>query len=185
MSHAVRPAVPAVVAEHAAASEQAGLAEPSYQGLVTRGIAFAIDAAIINLVSITVAAGVSLVLSVLHIPNSLEPVLIVLGAAAYALWWVGYFVTFWASTGETPGNRLMRIRVCMADTGEPPRPLRALLRLGALVLAVIPLFAGLLPILVDARRRGLQDMLAGTVVVAAPDVPPPTGRYVLSGRRSP
>jgi uncharacterized RDD family membrane protein YckC len=58
-------------------------------------------------------------------------------------------------------------------------------RLGALVLAVIPLFAGLLPILVDPRRRGLQDMLAGTVVVAVPDVPPATGRYALSGRRSP
>ncbi|MET0511103.1 MAG: RDD family protein [Thermoleophilaceae bacterium] len=185
MSHAVRPGAAAVASGQAATPEQAGLAEPSYQGLVTRAIAFAIDAAIINLVAITVAAGVGLALSVLHIPHSLEPVLIVLGGAAYLLWSAGYFVTFWASTGETPGNRLMRIRVCMADTGEPPRPLRALLRLGALVLAVIPLFAGLLPILVDARRRGLQDMLAGTVVVAAPDTPPATGRYGFSARRSP
>jgi hypothetical protein len=42
------------------------------------------------------------------------------------------------------------------------------LRFGALVLAALPLFAGFLPILVDARRRGLQDMLAHTVVVRAP-----------------
>ena len=185
MSHAVRPGAAAVAPGQAAASEQAGLAEPSYQGLVTRAIAFAIDAAIINLVSIAVAAGVGLALSVLHVPNSLEPVLIALGGVSYVLWSAGYFVVFWASTGETPGNRLMRIRVCMADTGEPPRLLRALLRLGALVLAVIPLFAGLLPILVDARRRGLQDMLAGTVVVAAPDTPPATGRYGFSATRSP
>jgi uncharacterized RDD family membrane protein YckC len=54
-----------------------------------------------------------------------------------------------------------------------------------LVLAVLPLFAGLLPILVDARRRGLHDMLAGTVVVAAPDDTPVFGRHGLSGRRSP
>jgi uncharacterized RDD family membrane protein YckC len=34
-----------------------------------------------------------------------------------------------------------------------------------LVLAVVPLFAGFLPVLFTARRRGLPDFLAGTVVV--------------------
>jgi uncharacterized RDD family membrane protein YckC len=185
MSHAVRPAVPAATAEKATASEQAGLAEPSYQGLVTRAIAFALDGAIINVVAIVVAAGVALALSVLHFPNSLDPVLRAVGGATYVLWSIGYFVVFWSSTGETPGDRFMRIRVCVADSGRPPHPLRALGRLGALVLAVIPLFAGLLPILVDPRRRGVHDMLAGTVVVAAPDDTPAFGRRGLSGRRSP
>ncbi len=60
----------------------------------------------------------------------------------------------------------------MADGGGALRPARALFRLGALVLAALPLFAGFLTILVDDRRRGLQDMLAGTVVVAAADEPP-------------
>jgi uncharacterized RDD family membrane protein YckC len=120
-------------------------------------------------VAIAVTGGVALALSVLHFPESLEPALIALGGAAYALWSIGYFVVFWSSTGETPGNRLMRIRVCAADGSGPPRPLRALFRLGALVLAVIPFFAGLLTILVDDRRRGLDDILAGTVVVASPE----------------
>lgn len=185
MSHAVRPAAPVAAAEKVRAPEQAGLAEPSYQGLVTRAIAFALDGAIINLVAITVAGGVALALSVLQFPSSLDPVLSALGGAAYVLWSIGYFVVFWSSTGETPGDRFMRIRVRLADSPGPPRPLRALVRLGALVLAVIPLFAGLLPILVDARRRGFHDMLAGTVVVAAPDETPASGRYGLSGRRSP
>jgi uncharacterized RDD family membrane protein YckC len=44
-------------------------------------------------------------------------------------------------------------------------------RLAALVLAALPLFAGFVPILFDERRRGLQDMLAGTVVVLAPPRP--------------
>ena len=48
----------------------------------------------------------------------------------------------------------------------------ALLRLAGLTLAAIPLFAGFLPILVDDRRRGVHDMLAGTVVVTAPTQPP-------------
>jgi uncharacterized RDD family membrane protein YckC len=183
VSHAVRPAVPAVPAR-AAASEQAAIAEPSYEGLVTRAIAFALDGAIINLVAITVAAGVALALSVLHFPHSLDPVLIAAGGAAYLLWSIGYFVIFWSSTGETPGDRLMRIRVCLADSGEPPHPVRALARLGALMVAVIPLCAGLLPILIDARRRGLHDILAGTIVVASPEKAPVSADK-LSGRRSP
>jgi uncharacterized RDD family membrane protein YckC len=39
------------------------------------------------------------------------------------------------------------------------------LRLIGLVLCIVPLFAGFLPVLVDDRRRGCHDMLAGTVVV--------------------
>lgn len=131
-----------------------------------------------------VGTGVALALSVLHLPQSLDPILVALGGASFLLWSIGYFVVLWSSTGETAGDRVMRIRVIMADGGGPPRPLRALVRLGALVLAAIPLFLGLFPILVDERRRGLHDMLVGTVVVAAPDATPPT-RGHFSGRRSP
>ena len=51
------------------------------------------------------------------------------------------------------------------------KPRRALFRFGALVLAALPFFLGFLPILLTERRRGLQDMLARTVVVDAPDLP--------------
>jgi uncharacterized RDD family membrane protein YckC len=182
MSQVVPAAVPVAASEQAPAAEQAPPAAPSYQGLVTRAIAFAVDAAIINLAAIAVAGGVALTLSVLQFPRSLDPALIALGGAAYVLWSMGYFVVFWSSTGETPGDRLMRIRVCTADGGGPPRPLRALVRLGGLILAVMPLFAGLLTILVDDRRRGVHDMVAGTVVVAAPEETPATG--VSARRRS-
>jgi uncharacterized RDD family membrane protein YckC len=41
-------------------------------------------------------------------------------------------------------------------------------------IAIIPFFAGYLPVLFDDRRRGLPDFLAGTVVVyeGEPDVTP-------------
>jgi len=42
------------------------------------------------------------------------------------------------------------------------------------VLAAIPLFTGYLLILVDARRRGLHDMIAGTLVVYAATRPAPS-----------
>jgi uncharacterized RDD family membrane protein YckC len=37
-----------------------------------------------------------------------------------------------------------------------------------MVLCALPLFAGFLPILLDRRRRGLHDMIAGSVVMSAP-----------------
>jgi uncharacterized RDD family membrane protein YckC len=186
VSHAVRPsAAHAPVSDQVSASETSALDERAYQGLVTRTIAFAIDGAIINVVAIVVGTGIALVLSVLHLPQELDPILVALGGASFLLWSIGYFVVLWSSTGETAGDRVMRIRVIMADGGGPPRPLRALVRLGALILAAIPLFLGLFPILVDERRRGVHDMLVGTVVVAAPDATPAPTRGHFSGRRSP
>jgi uncharacterized RDD family membrane protein YckC len=38
-------------------------------------------------------------------------------------------------------------------------------RLVGLVLAIIPLFAGFIPVLFTERRRGLPDFLGGTVVL--------------------
>jgi uncharacterized RDD family membrane protein YckC len=145
----------------------------TYEGLVTRTIAFALDAALINAAAIMVGLAVGLAASVLGTPDSVDKLLLAIGGVAFAIWSAAYFVTFWSTTGQTPGNRLMQIRVCRADDGGVLRPYKAFLRLIWLVLAALPLFAGLLPILVDDRRRGLHDMLAGTVVVDAPAARPP------------
>lgn len=156
----------------AAAEPAAATAEPlAYVGLVTRVIAFAVDAALIQFAAIAVAGTLALILSVISLPDDLDPVIIALGSAAYLLWLVGYFVVFWSTTGQTPGNRLLQIRVSRADDGAEPSAGVALFRFGALVLAALPLFAGFLPILLDDRRRGAHDMLAGTVVVPAPPRP--------------
>jgi uncharacterized RDD family membrane protein YckC len=76
-----------------------------------------------------------------------------------------YFVSFWTATGQTPGMRIMRVRVVRADGGQLS-VWRSLVRLVGLMLAIIPLFAGFLPVLFDRRRRALPDYLAGTVVRA-------------------
>jgi uncharacterized RDD family membrane protein YckC len=141
-------------------------AEPSQTcvGLVTRALAFAIDAALVNVAAVVAGVGVALVLAVVDVSDSVRPALAGIGGGAYVLWSAAYFVAFWSTTGQTPGSRLLRIRVC-DRSGATIAPGRALLRFGALLLAALPLFAGFLPILVDDRRRGLHDMLAGTVVV--------------------
>lgn len=148
---------------------------PVYEGLVTRGIAFAIDSAVINLVALVVSVSVGLALSVLDPSENVEKAALAVGGVAYALWSVGYFVTFWSTTGQTPGDRLLQIRVCRADDGDVLRPRKSLLRFGAMMLCALPLFAGFLPILVDNRRRGPHDMLAGSVVVSAPVEARPPG----------
>jgi len=53
----------------------------------------------------------------------------------------------------------------LTGSGGPPSAWRALVRFVGLILAIVPLLAGFLPVLVDGRRRGLHDFLSGTVVV--------------------
>jgi uncharacterized RDD family membrane protein YckC len=141
----------------------------AYAGLVTRAIAYALDATVINLVAALVGAVVALALSVLHrVPDDLKTIVAATLAVVYVFWVIGYFVTFWSTTGQTPGARVMRIRVIDGRGEARVRPWRAVTRVVGLVLATIPLFAGFLMMLWDGRRRCLQDRMARTVVVHAP-----------------
>lgn len=140
-----------------------------YVGLATRGIAFVIDAIIIDVAAVLVAAAAALIVSFFHTPHEVQTILKLVGAGLAVLWAMGYFVAFWSATGQTPGNRAMQIRVVTA-AGERVKPGRGVIRCVGLVLAALPLFAGYAPILFDRQRRGLQDQLAGTVVVEAPAV---------------
>ena len=155
-------------AARAARVADATAAPTAYVGLVTRAIAVAVDAAVIQLVAIAVAGMMALILTVVSLPDELDTVLVVVGGVAYVLWLVGYFVVFWSTTGQTPGSRLLEIRVRRAAEGTPPSVGAALLRFVGLILAALPLFAGFVPILLDDRRRGVHDMLARTVVVTTP-----------------
>lgn len=143
--------------------------EIGYVGLATRAISFALDAAVVNLVATVVGVGAALILSLLHLPHSLKAVLVAIGGGAYIVWVVGYFVTFWSTTGQTPGARLMQIRVLTSDQGSL-RPRRSLVRCVGVLAAALPLFAGFLPIVFDSKRRGFPDYLARTIVVEAPAV---------------
>jgi uncharacterized RDD family membrane protein YckC len=59
----------------------------------------------------------------------------------------------------------MRIRVQRAD-GSRLRPRHALIRLVGMAIS-LPLLWGYLPMLVNERRRGVHDAMAGTVVVTS------------------
>jgi uncharacterized RDD family membrane protein YckC len=141
-----------------------------YAGFVTRAIAFAIDVALVDLAAVIVAIVVGLGISAFELPDVVVTIAVVVGGLAFLAWFVGYFAMFWSTTGQTPGARLMGVRVVCASGGEPVHVGAAIVRLVGMALAALPLFAGFLLILVDDRRRGLQDRLARTVVVYASDV---------------
>ena len=141
--------------------------ERPYAGIVSRTVALAIDAGTLT-VGFAVASGVlGLILSLFTAVEVSSPGAVLGAAATWSVVVATYFVGFWTLAGETPGMRLMALRV-VGGTGEPPRLGRSLVRLIGMILAAIPFFAGYALILIDDRRRGLQDMLAGTVVVYAP-----------------
>ena len=150
--------------------------ERPYAGIVSRTAALAIDAGTLT-IGFALASGVlGLILSLFTAVEISSPGAVLGAAGLWSLVVASYFVLFWTFAGETPGMRLMALRV-VGGTGEPPRLGRSLVRLVGMILAAIPFFAGYALILIDDRRRGLQDMLAGTVVVYAPKssvrTPPP------------
>jgi uncharacterized RDD family membrane protein YckC len=134
-----------------------------FAGAATRAAALGVDAAVILLIFVSLAALVALIASLV---GTLRPQWLVgtLLAAGWALLAGGYFVMFWTGTGQTPGMRLLRLRV-VGREGRAPSLGRSILRFVGTLVAIVPFFAGYLPVLFDDRRRGLPDLLAGTVVV--------------------
>jgi uncharacterized RDD family membrane protein YckC len=136
-----------------------------YAGLVTRAIGLALDSLIVNAAAALVGVTVGLGISLLHLPKQVDALIAAIMGGLWVLWSISYFVFFWSSTGQTPGDRVMRIKVIDIRGRGPLRPRRALVRFVGLCLAALPLLAGLLMMLWDDRRRCLQDRLARTVVV--------------------
>jgi uncharacterized RDD family membrane protein YckC len=149
----------------ATASPPAGLTTPEmpYAGIASRAVALALDVLIADLVVLLGGALLALVGSLVG-DIRLDTLGKLLAAAAWAAVVVGYFVLFWTSAGQTPGMRALGLRVTTTSGGALGL-WRALVRVLGLVLAIVPLFAGFLPVLVDDRRRALPDFMAGTVVV--------------------
>jgi len=146
-----------------------------YAGIATRAVALALDMVLVHVIVLSGGAILALVASLVGDArlDSLEQVL---AACAWAFVVGAYFVLFWSTVGQTPGMRTMALRV-RADDGGHVGVLRAAVRLVGLGLAIAPLFLGFVPVLFDARRRALQDFLAGTVVVYAPVDQPAGSRF--------
>jgi uncharacterized RDD family membrane protein YckC len=134
-----------------------------YAGIATRGVALATDAAATIVIFMSIVGMAALVSSLV---GGLRPewlVGVLLGSGWMLV--VGtYFVLFWSGAGQTPGMRLLHLRL-EGPSGGSLSLGRSLVRFVGLLLAIVPMFVGFLPVLFTERRRALPDFLAGTVVV--------------------
>lgn len=139
--------------------------ETTEVGLVTRVAAAAID---LGLLSAALSIGSGLLASVIPFAFGNNDGLSTVGFLGLGT--LGFLiggsllVAFWALVGQTPGMRLLSIHLEAGGT----RALglrRALRRVLALPLAVLPAGLGVLAILVSPTRQGWHDRIAGTKVV--------------------
>jgi uncharacterized RDD family membrane protein YckC len=136
-------------------------------GLVTRGVALALDLGVLNAIFFAVSVVVALVASVILPGDATAPVLAV-GLGAWLIAGSAYLTFFWALAGQTPGMRFMDIRVEAGGSAQLGAGV-AFRRLAGTWLAAIPLGAGFLGILFSEQRHGLQDRMARTDVVYVPE----------------
>jgi uncharacterized RDD family membrane protein YckC len=130
-------------------------------GVVSRTVAFLVDATIVTVFAIGVVAVVELFATVTGAEwraaaRAAAPVFLASVPGMLAT----YDFVFWGLTGRTPGMALLGLRLT-TTAGRRVRWTRSLIR--AVVLAYFPI--GTLWCLVDRRHQAVQDKLAGTLVV--------------------
>jgi uncharacterized RDD family membrane protein YckC len=134
-----------------------------YAGIATRAVGLAADSLIVQGTLLLLAGMTSLVAQLVGGVH-LGPVAKLIVASAWAIITATYFVAFWSIDGQTPGMRAMHVTVTNADNDTAPGFVRSVIRVAGLALCILSLGLGFVPVLFDSRRRGLHDMLAGTVV---------------------
>jgi uncharacterized RDD family membrane protein YckC len=136
-----------------------------YAGFTTRLVAFVVDLMIViaSIAMITVVA--DLLNSVLGFIPSTSTLLSLMVALTSLVFLQAYWITFWMLAGQTPGKRLMGLRIVTVDGGRVTIGVSIRRLIGYYISAI--LFLGFLWVLVDNRRQGFHDKLAGTYVLYA------------------
>jgi uncharacterized RDD family membrane protein YckC len=152
------------------AALSAPVAEPRWGGFFRRAGALCLDLAILLLLAalmgIMAFVGYKVGLAAHHRALSIDNAapLVLFLTLGWSFLTAGYFVLFHGMDGSTIGKRLLGLRV--VGPGQSPITYhQAFLRCLALVLAVVPLAAGVLWILLTREKRGWHDYLARTWVI--------------------
>ncbi len=140
-------------------------AETDQVGLVTRAVAAAID---LGLIGLALSLGSTVLAAVIPAAAGGREGLSLfglVGLSALGVWIGGsIFVAFWALIGRTPGMSLLSIHLEAAGSREIGVR-RALKRIFAIPLALLPAGLGFFAIVLSPTRRGWHDRIAGTTVV--------------------
>lgn len=139
----------------------------AYGGFWIRVVAYIIDSVILGLVGFAfgvVIAAIALASNPANpqvVADSLRPVSTAISVAIN----IAYFVGLWTVMGGTLGQRLLKLRVVDASTGQPLTFGKALLRWLGLFVAFLVCFVGVIWVAFDARKQGWADKISGTLVL--------------------
>ena len=92
--------------------------------------------------------------------------LLIIGLVVASIVGLVYFPWFWARGGQTPGMRAAGIRVVRDRDGGPIDGGTAVVRLVGFWVSGAVFYLGYVWVLIDPRRRGWHDLLAGTCVIS-------------------
>lgn len=79
-----------------------------------------------------------------------------------------YCILFWKYRSATPGKIWMGIMIIDAKTGATPDIGKLVLRFIGYIVCGLTLLLGFLMIFFDKKKRGLHDIIAGTLVIKTP-----------------
>jgi uncharacterized RDD family membrane protein YckC len=126
----------------------------------SRLVAYIVDILVITAVCFTFAI-------VGFVVGLFLPVLWILAALGVIAVSLGYFPWYWSHGGQTPGMKLMRIKVVRDQDGGPVTAGPAILRLIGFWISSAVFYIGFIWIFFDARRRGWPDLIGGTIVITS------------------
>jgi uncharacterized RDD family membrane protein YckC len=137
---------------------QGSAAAANYGGFWIRAVAYIIDGILIGVVA-------GIIDAILHI-NLTDPQNPGYGAGSVVnlVLSFAYFVGMWTYQGATLGQRIFKLKVVDASTGQPISIGKAALRWVGLLISFLVCFVGVIWVAFDSRKQGWMDKIAGTLV---------------------
>jgi len=135
------------------------------------GVAFASPGSrlVAYIVDVIVTIAVSIVLGIVGVALVFVlPILSIIPFLAIFIVSFVYFPYYWQRSGQTPGMRMMNIKVVRDSDGGPLSWGSAILRLIGYWVSGFVFYIGYIWIFIDKRKRGWHDLIAGTVVIESP-----------------
>lgn len=134
-------------------------AAASYGGFWIRAVAYIIDGILLGIVGRIV----DLIFQVN--PQDTTSGAYGIASAVQIVIYFAYFAGLWTYQGASLGQRIFKLRVVDANTGQPITIGKALLRVLGLVVSFLVCFIGVIWVAFDARKQGWADKIAGTLVL--------------------
>jgi len=126
--------------------QEAATVQVRYAGFWRRLAAYLIDAIIIGIIfRILVSIGT-------------------MGVVLASIISIFYFIGFWAGLGQTPGKAVLGIKIVRLD-GTNISGGTAVLRYIGYIISSIIVYIGFIIIAFHGKKRGLHDLIAGTIVI--------------------